>query len=58
MPLIPLIYSLIVHSTKLLNFDWSRAVGVPIKFPWKRRVREKMADSRFAILMALFLPNR
>ena len=37
----------IVHSTKLLNFDWSRAVqlipnciysvGVPIKFPWKRR---------------------
>ena len=36
----------IVHSTKLLNFDWSRAVqfipnctpyGVPIKFQWKRR---------------------
>ena len=34
------------------------SVGVPIKFPWKRRVRKKMADSRFAILMALFLPNK
>ena len=37
---------IIVHSTKLLHFDWLRAVqlipklysvGVPIKFPWKRR---------------------
>ena len=33
------------------------SVGVPIKLPWKRRVRKKKADSRFAILMALFLPN-
>ena len=34
------------------------SVGVPIKFPWKQHVRKKMANSRFAILMALFLPNR
>ena len=30
----------------------------PPQFPWKRRVRKKMADSRFAILMALLLPNK
>ena len=34
------------------------SVGVPIKFSWKRRVRKKMADSGFAILMALFLTNK
>ena len=34
------------------------SVRVPIKSPWKRRVRKKLADSRFAILMALFLPNK
>ena len=33
-------------------------LGVPIKFPWKRRVRKEMADTRFAILMDLFLPNK
>ena len=41
---------LMVHSTKLLNFDWSRAVhlypklysvGVPIKFQWKRSMSSK-----------------
>ena len=43
------------HSTKLLNFNWSRAAQL-IPFPWKRRVsgkferqQKKMAESRFAI---------
>ena len=34
------------------------SVGVPIKFPWKRRERKKIADSRFTTLMASFLPNK
>ena len=65
---------LTVQSTKLLNFDckitqfWLvesstinpnlYSVGVPIKFPWKQCIRKKMADSRFAISVALFLPNK
>ena len=49
---------------KLLITKWCWLRRLPIKFPWKRRVsgkferQQKMADSRFAILMALFLPNK
>ena len=30
-------FFIIVHSTKLLNFDWSRAVQLIPNCPWKRR---------------------
>ena len=63
-----IIFSIIVHSTKLLNFDWSRAVltinpklysvGVLIKFPWKpRNFRECTINKKFHDLLVQFVNN-
>ena len=53
----------IVHSTKLLNLDWSRALQlIPnctlLSFHGNNAWEKEMADSPFAILMASFLPNK